>query len=98
MGAMGADYNRFLCIFNLHIYKRGKGKKKEIEMNKENNMKCKKCKSQMVLRNGKFGQFWGCTKFPKCKGTQKYVSDTEAVNNNEPERDDFVSDEQEEVM
>jgi ssDNA-binding Zn-finger/Zn-ribbon topoisomerase 1 len=56
----------------------------------------------MVLRNGKFGQFWGCTKFPKCKGTQKYVSDTEAVNNNEPEpepeRDDFVSDESEEVM
>jgi hypothetical protein len=35
MGSMGADYNRFLCIFNLHIYKRGKGKEKEIEMNKE---------------------------------------------------------------
>ena len=56
----------------------------------------------MVLRTGKFGQFWGCSKFPKCKGTQKHVSDTEAVNNNEPEpepeRDDFVSDEQEEVM
>ena len=65
-------------------------------------MKCKKCKSAMVLRTGKFGQFWGCSKFPKCKGTQKHVSDTEAVNNNEPEpepeRDDFVSDEQEEVM
>jgi ssDNA-binding Zn-finger/Zn-ribbon topoisomerase 1 len=56
----------------------------------------------MVLRNGKFGQFWGCTKFPKCKGTQKYVSETEDTVNNEPEpepeRDDFVSDEQEEVM
>ena len=63
-------------------------------------MKCKKCKSAMVLRNGKFGQFWGCTKFPKCKGTQKHVSETGTVDNNEPEpeRDDFVSDEQEEVM
>lgn len=23
----------------------------------------------MVLRAGKFGKFWGCTRFPDCKGT-----------------------------
>lgn len=33
-------------------------------------VKCPKCKSGMVLRNGKHGKFYGCTRFPKCKGTR----------------------------
>lgn len=27
---------------------------------------CPKCGSKMVLRQGKYGKFWGCSKFPKC--------------------------------
>ncbi|MBI3584540.1 MAG: topoisomerase DNA-binding C4 zinc finger domain-containing protein [Nitrospinae bacterium] len=25
----------------------------------------------MVLRNGKYGKFYGCSKYPYCKGTRK---------------------------
>lgn len=30
--------------------------------------KCAECGSPMELRNSRFGKFWGCTKFPMCKG------------------------------
>lgn len=31
---------------------------------------CPRCTSKMVLRNGKNGKFYGCSQFPKCKGTR----------------------------
>lgn len=39
--------------------------------------KCPKCGNAMVLRQAKKGQnagqqFWGCSKFPKCRGTLRY--------------------------
>jgi HJR/Mrr/RecB family endonuclease len=33
---------------------------------------CIKCGIKMVLRNGKFGKFWGCANFPNCRVTIKY--------------------------
>lgn len=33
---------------------------------------CPLCNSKMILRNGKFGKFYGCSKFPYCRGTRKY--------------------------
>lgn len=33
--------------------------------------KCPYCKTDLVLRNGKFGEFYGCVNYPKCKYTQK---------------------------
>ena len=33
--------------------------------------KCPKCDSPMRKRTGSYGSFWGCTKFPNCKGTRK---------------------------
>lgn len=30
---------------------------------------CGECGSDMVLRNSKYGLFYGCTKFPSCRGT-----------------------------
>ena len=46
---------------------------KEIVSKKENNNRCPKCGSLMVVRESKRGQnkgntFWGCTDFPKCRG------------------------------
>lgn len=29
--------------------------------------KCEKCGSEMIIRNGKFGPFLGCSNYPKCK-------------------------------
>jgi restriction system protein len=31
---------------------------------------CPKCNSAMVKRNGKYGEFWGCSHFPSCEGTR----------------------------
>jgi hypothetical protein len=40
---------------------------------------CPKCGSEMVLRTAKSGanqgeKFWGCTKFPQCRGILKYTA------------------------
>lgn len=32
---------------------------------------CPKCNGQLVERNGKYGYFWGCSNYPKCKYTHK---------------------------
>jgi very-short-patch-repair endonuclease/phage FluMu protein Com len=34
--------------------------------------KCPRCGSQMVLRNGMYGRFYGCSTYPKCAGTRQY--------------------------
>ncbi|WP_025852921.1 NERD domain-containing protein [Paenibacillus ehimensis] len=35
--------------------------------NKISNDECPKCGGSLVLRNGKFGQFKGCSNYPKCR-------------------------------
>jgi ssDNA-binding Zn-finger/Zn-ribbon topoisomerase 1 len=30
---------------------------------------CGECGMPMTLKNSRFGKFWGCIKFPECKGT-----------------------------
>lgn len=32
--------------------------------------KCPFCGSELVLRKGKYGQFWGCSTYPKCRFTR----------------------------
>lgn len=36
----------------------------------EGGVKCPQCGSPMRQRTGKFGEFWGCTKYPTCRGTR----------------------------
>ena len=33
--------------------------------------KCPLCGAQLVLRNGKYGSFWGCSSYPKCRYTRR---------------------------
>ncbi len=33
---------------------------------------CPKCGSTMILRNGPYGRFYGCSNYPRCKGTRNY--------------------------
>ena len=33
--------------------------------------KCPKCGSPMYLREGKYGKFYGCSRYPECNGTRK---------------------------
>jgi hypothetical protein len=39
--------------------------------NKEKDMICPRCGSQLVERNGKYGKFIGCSNYPNCKYTSK---------------------------
>jgi superfamily I DNA and/or RNA helicase len=36
------------------------------------NKTCPTCSSKMILRKGKFGKFYGCSRFPYCRGTRQY--------------------------
>jgi len=35
--------------------------------------KCSACNGILISRIGKFGQFWGCSNYPKCKFTKSRV-------------------------
>jgi len=32
---------------------------------------CKECGSEMKLKNGRYGPFWGCSAYPKCRHIEK---------------------------
>ena len=32
---------------------------------------CPVCKGEMIKRKGSKGEFWGCSKYPNCKGTRQ---------------------------
>ncbi len=34
------------------------------------NIQCPRCNSKMILRDGRRGKFYGCSRFPYCKGTR----------------------------
>ena len=38
--------------------------------------KCEKCGSDMVLRTGKFGSFYACSRYPECKFTKARMRET----------------------
>lgn len=53
-------------------------------------VKCPKCRSDMVERKGRYGGFWGCSRFPRCKGTRS-VRDAEASINIGVRWDEFCA-------
>ena len=48
-------------------------------MNKEN-LTCINCGASMIKRQGPFGEFMGCTNFPRCKSKQKMPRNQEVIN------------------
>ena len=66
-------------IMNLNITDKSERKKhvknirtKVIDDNKKiDNMICPKCGSKLIVRNGKYGEFIGCSNYPKCKFIKK---------------------------
>lgn len=57
------------------IEKQQKRRQREEELRKSNDIYeseyCPICGSEMKLREGNYGTFWGCTRYPKCLGTRK---------------------------
>ncbi len=45
------------------------GKNRSARLLKEGAPKCPTCGGALVKRNGKNGEFWGCTNYPKCRTT-----------------------------
>jgi ssDNA-binding Zn-finger/Zn-ribbon topoisomerase 1 len=45
---------------------------------KPENVKCPECDGEMVSRTGKYGTFWGCKSYPKCKGTRDSMGRSKA--------------------
>lgn len=43
-----------------------------ISKNNLSKKRCPSCGATMVLRKGKYGLFYGCTRYPYCKGTRNY--------------------------
>ena len=41
------------------------------EKKKTNNMICPKCGNDLVIKNGKYGEFVGCSNYPKCRFIKK---------------------------
>lgn len=58
----------------LDVFYKSNGKKNLIEkFGEEITQKrvCKKCNAEMKLRQGKFGEFYGCSNFPNCTYREK---------------------------
>ncbi|MFW6064598.1 MAG: reverse transcriptase-like protein [Candidatus Natronoplasma sp.] len=41
----------------------------------EDKKTCSECGEKMVVREGGYGKFWGCTGYPDCDHTEKYEED-----------------------
>lgn len=54
----------------------------EIERSSEESPECPDCGRDMVKREGKYGEFFGCPAFPRCRGTVS-LKEWEAIQNDE---------------
>jgi hypothetical protein len=45
---------------------------------------CPKCGARMQPRSSQYGKFWGCPRFPNCKGTKKMTPDYLALVGKQP--------------
>lgn len=65
-----------LCNLNIKDFRERRkhvkdAKKTKIQKEKLSLNKCPKCGGDLVVRNGKYGTFIGCSNYPKCKFTKR---------------------------
>ncbi|MFA6944286.1 MAG: AAA domain-containing protein [Pedobacter sp.] len=65
-------YGRFCCHCKGYTLVEKPASNNTQESPALNDKNCPRCSSPMVLRNGRRGKFYGCSKFPYCKGTRNY--------------------------
>lgn len=51
------------------------------------NVKCPECGSDMISRKGTYGVFWGCKRYPNCRGTRDSQGRSKAEQRADRERD-----------
>lgn len=68
-GKFAACPNYPKCKNTKPLTKNGTEKKPDVAV--PTGMKCELCGADMVLRHGKFGEFYACSNYPKCKNTKQ---------------------------
>lgn len=58
------------CIINQSCYER-LGKLLQESKKNQPEILCPQCGAEMVKRRGKYGEFYGCSNYPACRGTRK---------------------------
>lgn len=58
------------CIMNQKCYEE-LGKIWTTTASLQPDVLCPQCGGEMIRRKGKFGEFYGCSNFPRCRGTRK---------------------------
>lgn len=43
---------------------------------------CPECNCKMISRKGQYGTFWGCSQYPKCRGTRDSMGRSKAEREN----------------
>ena len=75
------DLNKIKSILETAEIKEKTARKEHVKNIKQNireknikmaNFICPKCNSELILRNGKNGKFYGCSRYPKCRFTKPY--------------------------
>lgn len=64
------------CKNTKPLTKDGEEVKKEEKPIVTADFKCEVCGADMVVRNGRFGSFYACANYPKCKNTKQITKDT----------------------
>jgi DNA topoisomerase-1 len=68
------------CKFTMPMDKNGNIIKKEEKAEViKTDLKCDLCQSEMVIRKGRFGNFYACSDYPKCKNTKPINEEMESV-------------------
>lgn len=66
-----------LIIFNFILFKikrRKSHKKYSSSREYSNTISCPKCGNEMVVRKNNMGKkFWGCIRFPQCRGKRSFI-------------------------
>ena len=63
-----------IAVYEVVVLLKNKAKTKineKIASIKTNGGVCPKCGGKLIMREGKYGNFIGCSNFPKCRYTQK---------------------------
>ena len=79
-GKFAACPNYPKCKNTVKLDKNGKPiEKKEKQEPEKTDMVCEKCGGAMVKRHGRYGDFYSCENFPKCKNTKPVEQTAEAI-------------------
>jgi len=62
--------------FNKNLQEKYEEVQKKDIAQQETDKKCPKCQLPLIIRLGKFGRFYACSGFPKCKHTEPLKKDT----------------------